>query len=131
MSSFQQYLTNKRQSEVTHELSKSQRVQDFDLCRCCIYEIRDRILTCDEKWILYDNCKRSTQWLNPDDDLRGFPESKLQKQKIKVTFTLSAIGIIHYRFLGSNQSITLEVYSQQLDEIRIQLTNVRPAMVNR
>ena len=38
--------------------------------------------------------------------------------------------IIHYSFLESNQSITAEVYCQQLDDMHIKLSKMGPALVN-
>ena len=31
-------------------------------------------ITCDEKWILYDNRKRSSQWLNPGEPAKSCPK---------------------------------------------------------
>ncbi|UYV83441.1 hypothetical protein LAZ67_23001026 [Cordylochernes scorpioides] len=37
----------------------------------------DHIVTCDEKWILYDNWRRSAQWLDRDAAPKHFPKPKL------------------------------------------------------
>ena len=42
----------------------------------------DRIVTCDEKWILYDNRKRSVLWLDRDESPKHFPNPKLHQQRL-------------------------------------------------
>ena len=91
----------------------------------------DRIVTCDEKWILYDNLRRSGQWLDCDEPPKHFPKPKFHQQKILATVWWCAIGVIHYSFLDANQSITAEAYRNQLKEMRARLQKVRPALVNR
>ena len=46
-----------------------------------------------------------------------------------VTVWWSAIGVDHYSFLESNQSITAEVYCQQLNEIHVQSCKMQLALV--
>ncbi|KAF2355497.1 Transposase type 1 [Trinorchestia longiramus] len=62
----------------------------------------DQIVTCDEKWVLYDNRKRSGQWLDRDEPPKYFPKPMLHQKKIVVTVWWSAIGVIHYRFLTND-----------------------------
>ena len=42
------------------------------------------LVACDEKWILYDNRKRSAQWLNTDKTPQHFSKRKLQQKKFMV-----------------------------------------------
>jgi histone-lysine N-methyltransferase SETMAR len=46
----------------------------------------DSIVTCDEKWILYDNRRRSAQWLDRGEAPKHFPKPKLHPKKVMVTF---------------------------------------------
>lgn len=39
--------------------------------------VLDHIITFDEKWIFYDNRKRTTMWLNPGDKHKKLTERKL------------------------------------------------------
>ncbi|KAF2362312.1 Transposase type 1 [Trinorchestia longiramus] len=91
----------------------------------------DRIVPCDVKCILYDNQKRSGQWLNRDEAPKHFPKQKFHPQKITVTVWWCAIGVVHYSFLNVNQSIAAEVYCNQLDEMHTHLQKMWPALVNR
>jgi histone-lysine N-methyltransferase SETMAR len=59
----------------------------------------DRIITCDEKWILYDNRQRSAQWLNRDEAPKHMLKPSLHPKKVMVTVWWSSAGVIHYNLL--------------------------------
>ncbi|KAF2355772.1 Transposase type 1 [Trinorchestia longiramus] len=91
---------------VPHELNENQKLRRFE--ECSMLSLRntndpflDRIVTCDEKWVLYDNRKRSGQWLDRDESPKHFPKPMLHQKKIMVTVWWSAIGVIHYSFWES------------------------------
>ncbi|CAH2084588.1 unnamed protein product [Euphydryas editha] len=55
---------------VPHELNERQREIRVETCLALLHRrtnegILKRIVTCDETWILFDNRKRSTSWLDP------------------------------------------------------------------
>ena len=86
----------------------------------------DRIVTCDEKWILYDNRRRSAQWLDRDEAPHHFPKPKLHQKKVMVTVWWSAAGLIHHSFLNTGETITAEKYCQQIDKIHLELRCMCP-----
>uniref|UniRef100_A0A1I7XCF3 Transposase n=1 Tax=Heterorhabditis bacteriophora TaxID=37862 RepID=A0A1I7XCF3_HETBA len=45
----------------------------------------DRIVACDEKWILYDNQRRSIKWLDQDEAPKHIAKPKLHQNKVMVT----------------------------------------------
>lgn len=72
----------------------------------------DRIVTCDENWIFYDNRNESA---------KHFPKPKLHQRKITLTVCWSDIGIARYSSLKANQRITAKtIYCSQFEEIHIQ-----------
>lgn len=112
---------------VPHKLNKSQKSHRYEMCSALLLRnnndpFLDRIVTCDERWILYDNRQRSDpkQPLNPPQDLR----------KIMVTIWWSSAGLIHYNFLESDETITAEKYCREIDEMHRKLQRLRPALVN-
>ena len=40
----------------------------------------NRIIACDEKWIMYDNWRRSAQWLNQNEAPKHFSKKKLHQK---------------------------------------------------
>ena len=54
---------------IPHELSEDQKNRRFEVCSTLLLRNKndpflDRVVTCDEKWILYNNRKRSARWLD-------------------------------------------------------------------
>ncbi|KAF2347908.1 Transposase type 1 [Trinorchestia longiramus] len=75
---------------VPHELNENQKLRRFEMCS--MLSLRntndpslDWIVTCDEKWVLYDNRKRSGQWFDRDEPPKHFPKPMLHQKKIMVT----------------------------------------------
>lgn len=75
----------------------------------------------------FDNRKKSVRWFDHDEASRYFLKTKIVPGE---DYNDSPV-ICYYRFLEPNQSITTEIYSQELNGINIQLTIMRPAFVNR
>ncbi|KAF2345838.1 Transposase type 1 [Trinorchestia longiramus] len=62
---------------------------------------------------------------------KHFPKPMLHQKKIMVTVWWSAIGVIHYSFLGVNETINAERYCNDLAVTHARLSEKRPALVNR
>ncbi|KAF2348123.1 Transposase type 1 [Trinorchestia longiramus] len=121
---------------VAYEFNENQKLRRFEVCSMLSLRntndpFLDRIVTCDEKWVLYDNRKRSGQWLDRDEPPKHFPKPMLHKKKIIVTVWWSAIGIIHYCFLGVNETVNAERYCNDLAVMHARLSKNRPALVHR
>ncbi|KAF2358639.1 Transposase type 1 [Trinorchestia longiramus] len=121
---------------VPHELNENQKLRRFEVCSMLSLcntnnPFLDRIVTRDEKWVLDDNRKRSGQWLDRDEPPKHFPKPMLHQKKIMVTGWWSAIGVIHYSFLGVNETINAERYCNDLAVMHARLSEKRPALVNR
>ncbi|XP_030777340.1 histone-lysine N-methyltransferase SETMAR isoform X2 [Rhinopithecus roxellana] len=121
---------------VPHELTENQKNRRFEVSSSLILRnhnepFLDRIVTCDEKWILYDNRRRSAQWLDQEEAPKHFPKPILHPKKIMVTIWWSAAGVIHYSFLNPGETITSEKYAQEIDEMHQKLQHLQLALVNR
>ncbi|KAF2356735.1 Transposase type 1 [Trinorchestia longiramus] len=62
---------------------------------------------------------------------KHFPKPMLHQKKIMVTVWWSAIGVIHYSFLGVNETLNAERYCNDLAVMHARLSEKRPALVNR
>ncbi|KAI2527979.1 SET domain and mariner transposase fusion gene [Homo sapiens] len=121
---------------VPHELTENQKNRRFEVSSSLILRnhnepFLDRIVTCDEKWILYDNRRRSAQWLDQEEAPKHFPKPILHPKKVMVTIWWSAAGLIHYSFLNPGETITSEKYAQEIDEMNQKLQRLQLALVNR
>ncbi|XP_026709786.1 histone-lysine N-methyltransferase SETMAR-like [Athene cunicularia] len=63
---------------VPHELNENHRNHYFEVSSALLFHNQnnpflDRIVTCDKKWMLYDNRQLSAQWLDRDEALQHFP----------------------------------------------------------
>lgn len=128
--------TKKLDKWVPHELKENKKNRRFEVSSALILRNKndpflERIVTCDEKWILYDNRRRSAQWLDHDEAPRHFPKRNLHQKKIMVTVWWSAAGLIHHSFLNPGETITAEKYCQQIDIMHQKLRQQRPVLVNR
>ncbi|XP_015436815.1 PREDICTED: histone-lysine N-methyltransferase SETMAR-like [Dufourea novaeangliae] len=121
---------------VPHELNESQRFRRFEICSALLLRntndpFLDRIITCDEKWILYDNRRRSAQWLDQDERPKHFPKPKLHQKKVMVTVWWSRRGIIHYNFLKPGETVTSVKHCHEIDKVHKKLKDLCPILVNR
>ena len=91
----------------------------------------DQIVTCDEKWIVCDNRKRSSQRLDKDEPPKHCPKRDIHRKKLIVTVWWSGSGVIHHSFMKPGRSITADVYCYQLDEMMRNLAIKQPKLVNR
>uniref|UniRef100_A0A0K0FWI6 Histone-lysine N-methyltransferase SETMAR (inferred by orthology to a human protein) n=1 Tax=Strongyloides venezuelensis TaxID=75913 RepID=A0A0K0FWI6_STRVS len=95
--------TKKLDKWVLHELNDYQKLCRYEVCSSLILRNKNdpfvsRLITCDKKWILYDNRKRTLQWLDKDEALKHFPKPKLISTKV-MDMKLCRIPHIHMTFL--------------------------------
>ena len=63
--------------------------------------------------------------------LSRVPKPNLHQKKVLVTVRCSAAHLIHYNFLNPGETITSEMYAQQIIEMYWKLQHLQPASVNR
>lgn len=91
----------------------------------------DRVVTGDEKWILYVNPDNRGQWISKDQVPLTTPKPGLHPRKVMLCVWWDIHGIIYYEMLNMGQTVTAEIYCQQLDRLRQALNKKRPALLNR
>lgn len=128
--------SKKLDSWVPHELSDNQKYQRLEVCSSLLLRNNherfiDRIVTCDEKWVLYDNRKRSAQWLDIGQPPKRVPKPQLHQKKVMLSVWWYFGGIIHYSFLPCGETITAERYCEEIDQMHQKLLILNPALVNR
>ena len=121
---------------VPHELNEKQRNRRYEVSSALLLRNKNdpflnRLITCDEKWILYDNRRRSAQWLDRDEAPKHFPKPKMHQKKIMVTVWWSAVGLIHFSFLKAGETINSEKYCLEIEHMHQKLSVNQPSLVNR
>ena len=81
----------------------------------------DQIVTCNEKWLSYNNRRSPAQWLDWKEAPKHFLKPNLHQKKVMVTVWWSVAGLIHYSFLNPGKTITSEKYTQQINEMHWKL----------
>ena len=121
---------------VPHELTENNNIQRFQLCtflssRQNCDPFLNRLVTGDEKWILYPNVKRRKQWLDKDQVPKPTAKAGLHPKKIVLCVWWNVRGIIHFELLQENQTITGDFYAQQLERVYQALLEKQPELINR
>ena len=93
-----------------HDLSESQKMQRVQVCVSLLTRHKTesflhRIVTCDEKGIVYDNHKRSSQWLDRNSSPMQFLKPSVHQKKVMVTVWWSTKGVIHYPSTARNWTV--------------------------
>jgi histone-lysine N-methyltransferase SETMAR len=121
---------------VPHELSSANKEQRIIICNSLLTKhnrepFLRRIVTGDEKWVLYSNLKRTKQWLSPNQTPVPTPKPSLTLKKCLLCVWWDFNGVIHFELLKPGETITAEVYCQQLERLQQKLSDKRPALINR
>jgi transposase len=89
------------------------------------------MVTCDEKWVYYDNQARCRSWSLPDQSSGVVAKRALTQNKVLLCVWWDVQGIIFYEFLKSGQTIDSTVYCAQLDKVDENLRRIRSSLINR
>ena len=77
----------------------------------------DKIITGDEKWITYDNVACKRQWVDEDKSPHPDPKPEVRGRKIMLYVWWDCRGIIHLERLNRNETVTADLYLQQLQRL--------------
>jgi [histone H3]-lysine36 N-dimethyltransferase SETMAR len=121
---------------VPHKLLEVHKAQRVAACISLLSRHRTasifhRVMTSDEKWVLYDNPKRSKHWLAPQDRVPHSARPPMHPRKILLCVWWTQRQVVHYELLRPGQTITGALYSTQLERVHQALKQKEPALVNR
>ena len=85
-----------------------------------------RIFTGDEKWIHYDN-----PYVKPGQSAKSTPMPNIHGLKVMRCIWWNRKGVLYYELLKSGQTITGELYWQQLIRLKQAIAEKRPECANR
>ncbi|CAK9820120.1 Histone-lysine N-methyltransferase SETMAR [Anthophora quadrimaculata] len=121
---------------VPHNLSEENKANRSITCNVLLQRhhtepFSDRLITVDEKWVLYNNPKRERQWLSPNESPRSTAKPGLHPKKALLCVWWSIHGIVHFVVLKPVQTVNADLYCEQLDRVNQSLIEKYPAIVNR
>lgn len=126
----------KKSAWVPHQLTEANKRVRYEIClenyrlneECSMVE---DIVTCDEKWVFYQNPKMRTEWSPVGAIPQNVPKRELHPQKKLISIWYDCRGIIYKEALPMNMTIDGEYYANQLDRVNRALAEKRPALFNR
>ncbi|GFW99227.1 histone-lysine N-methyltransferase SETMAR [Trichonephila clavipes] len=75
----------------------------------------DRLISADEKWVLYDNPKCKRQCLSLDEPPRRTAKPGLHPKKALLCIWWGIRGIVHFEVLKPGEIVNADLYCEQLD----------------
>ena len=129
-------MVHKLSKWVPHELSVKNKEDRMRICAILLSRFRDdpfldRLVTCDEKWVFYENVTRSKHWAKPGEAALTQPKRNIHSMKVMLCCWWDMRGVIHFELLGRNQTINTDLYCQQLQRVHEKLVQTRPHLINR
>jgi len=89
------------------------------------------ILTGNEKWIYFDNPKQRKSICDPGKPSTSTPKRKYSRQKVMLCIWWDQKGVVYHELLKQSQTITAELYQQQLIHLNNALKNKWPEYAKR
>lgn len=121
---------------VPHKLTNVNKSQRSSICGILLNRnltdpFLHRIVTGDEKWVLYENPCMKKQWLSVGASPTHTPKPNLHGKKVLLCIWWNHRGIIHHELMPPGETITAEVYCEQLNRLRDAMTTKCPGLLNR
>ena len=85
-----------------------------------------KIVTGDEKWLYYDNPVRQKQWLSPGQAAIATPKPGIYRKKVRLCVWWDQKGVIYWELLEPKETVTANLYSQQLIRLSQVFERKRP-----
>ncbi|XP_017765117.1 PREDICTED: histone-lysine N-methyltransferase SETMAR-like [Eufriesea mexicana] len=121
---------------VPHELTQKNLLERIDACdsllkRNEIDPFLKRMVTGDEKWVIYENNGRKRSWSKRGEPAQTIAKPGLTTKKVLLRVSWDWKGILHYELLPSGQSLNSDLYCQQLTRLKQVIDQKRPELANR
>lgn len=91
----------------------------------------DRLVTGDEKWVLYNNVQRKRTWKQSGEHGDAMPKASLHPMKVMLSVWWDCKGIIYFEFLPAGEMIDSDKYCRQLTNLNREIKEKRPILSNR
>lgn len=121
---------------VPHELSYMNKLNRVEMCTQLLkkhnsLDFFDRMITCDEKWVYYNNTGRQGEWVEAGAQPSSVARRGLTNKKVLMCIWWDCRGIIYQTYLKPGQTIDSESYIQMLMQVQGELLKRRTSLVTR
>lgn len=128
-------MKKKKATTTPHDLSPKQLKERVDVCNLLLSRERttawiSRIVTCDEKWISYDNPGSTLQWVDYFAKPTPVPKRDIHAKKQMLSIWWDSQGVIYRELLPYGTTINAKLYSSQLHRMAAQMKLLRPGATN-
>ena len=90
-----------------------------------------RMVTGDEKWIVYNNISRKRSWSRQGERALTTSKGNIYQKKVLLSVWWDYKGVVYFELLPRNQTINSEVYVRQLTNLNYAIQEKRPELANR
>lgn len=121
---------------VPHQLSEQNKLKRVEICTRLLERNRndpflDRIITCDEKWVYFDNITRRKSWSLKGDPPQSIAKRGLTHHKVLLCIWWNLRGIVYQEFLKSGKTINSNIYCNMLKKVDANLKESQSSLINR
>ncbi|GFV83075.1 histone-lysine N-methyltransferase SETMAR [Trichonephila clavipes] len=91
----------------------------------------DKLITGDEKWILYENIKRQKSYCKPGTSSATVPKPSIHPRKVLLCLWSDSKGPVYYELLKQGKTINAHLYCNQLDKLNVAIKGKKPPLASR
>ncbi|GFU73766.1 histone-lysine N-methyltransferase SETMAR [Trichonephila clavipes] len=91
----------------------------------------DKLITGDEKWILYENIKGKKSYCKPGTSSATAPKPSIHQRKELLCLLWDRKDPVYYELLKQGKTINADLYCNQLDKLNASIKEKRPALASR
>jgi len=102
---------------------------DMHLKRNEFYPFLKRIISGDEKWIVYNNLNRKRSCSKHDEPPQITSKTDIHQEKVMLSVWWDWKCVVYFELLPRNLTIDSDVYCQELDKLNGAINEKRPALV--
>lgn len=121
---------------VPHELSERALMERINTCALLLEKENEapflkRMITGDEKLIVYNNVVRRRSWSAKRSEPQTVAKAGLHPKKVMLCIWWDCKGVVYFELLKHNETINSVKYCQQLDNLKKAIAEKRPELANR
>lgn len=116
-------LVNKRPQQIPYSITPVQKQKRVEVCsdlldRFEYHAFLDKIVTCDEKWIAYDNTKATNHWVPANAPPPTYPRMAAHGKKAMLSIWWCTTGVLYFEIVPQGLAINAETYIKQIEEVQ-------------